>query len=413
VAVDSTSGTIAFYKNNTSQGSISYATSSGDYFAVIADGSSSTSTTYAVNFGQQPFAYTPPTGYKALNTYNLPDSTIVAGNKYMDATLWTGNGTSQSITNAASFKPDLVWAKNRGTTNYNVLTDSVRGVQNQIYSNTTDVEATGSNGLTAFNSNGFSVGTNANWNNNTYAFVGWQWQAGQGTTSTNTAGSITSTVSVNATAGFSIVTYTGNGTSGATVGHGLGVAPKMIIIKKRNASGTSWNVYHASTGNTGALFLEATDAFTASITRFNNTSPTSSVFTLGNASALNNSGDTFVAYGWSEIAGFSKFGSYTGNGSTDGTFCFTGFRPKYVMVKRTDSTGEWIIKDTARDTYNQANKNLYANLSNAEDTYSTVELDILSNGFKLRGTATAQNASGGTYIFMAFAENPQKLALAR
>ena len=408
VALDMDAGTLTFYKNNSSQGT-AYTGLSGTFVPAFGSHNS----TVNANFGQQGFTYSPPTGYKALNTYNLPDSTIVAGNKVMDATLWTGNGTSQTVTNAAAFKPDLVWAKNRGTTNYNVLTDSVRGVQKDIYSNTTDVELTASGGLTAFNSNGFSIGTNANWNNNTYAFVGWQWQAGQGTNTTNTSGSITSTVSVNASAGFSIVTYTGSG-GNDTVGHGLGVAPKMIITKPRNTAGTSWVTGHQSL-NGGVnpwncfLVLNGTGGQTTSTNAWNNTAPTSSVFTSG--SGFVGAGYTMVAYCWAEVAGFSQFGSYTGNGSSDGPFIYTGFRPKFVMVKRTDSTSNWNVTDTSRDLYNPEAQYLQPNTSNAEATF--VLIDGLSNGFKNRSTDAAYNASGGTYIYMAFAENPFRNSLAR
>jgi hypothetical protein len=374
---------------------------------------------FDLNCGQQPFAYTPPTGFKALNTFNLPDSTIKAGNKVMDATLWAGNNASpRAITNTASFKPDLVWIKNRSGTTWNNLIDSVRGVNRDLFSNATNAEALNdtSGTVSAFNSSGFSVSAGSSDSSDVNAtgsnYVGWQWQAGQGSTSSNTSGSITSTVSVNAAAGFSIVTYTGNGTSGATVGHGLGVAPKLIIGKKRSATG-DWTVYHASLGNNLALFLNGIFATDAGAAYWNTTTPTSSVFTLGNQANLNASGATTVAYCWSEIEGFSQFGRYTGNGSTDGPFVYTGFRPKFILTKRSDSTSDWWIQDTTRSTRNAANALLFPNLANTEFTTAGVELDFLSNGFKIRNTNTSNNGSGATIIYACFAENPFKNSLAR
>jgi hypothetical protein len=331
----------------------------------------------------------------------------------MDATLYTGNGSTQTITNAAGFKPDFVWIKNRNNTRYHILTDSVRGTNSQLFSNDTLAQEARTDRLTAFNSNGFNVGSYIDVNGNTDTFVAWQWQAGQGTTSSNTNGSITSSVSVNATAGFSVVTYTGTGAN-ATVGHGLGVAPRMIIVKQRNGTFT-WRVYHASLANTQVLYLSATDAATTETTAWNSTTPTSSVFSVGTSSATNGSTNTYVAYCWSEIDGFSKFGSYTGNGSTDGPFVYTGFRPKFVMMKAssTVANGSWIIKDTGRNTYNVADANLYANLNVAEDATATVYVDLLSNGFKLRGVFNGINESAATYVYMAFAENPFRNSLAR
>jgi hypothetical protein len=339
----------------------------------------------------------------------------------MDATLWAGTDvTPQAITNAATFKPDLVWVKNRTTSGYwNVWFDSVRGAGNQLSSNQTDAElASGSNvagKVSAFNSNGFSLSAGSSSSSSVNGiggnYVGWQWQAGQGSSSSNTNGTITSTVSVNASAGFSVVTWTGTGVNGATVGHGLGVAPSLIIAKSRNAV-NDWVVYSASVGNTAALLLNRTDAISTSALWFNNTSPTSSVFSLGTISALNGSGTTVVAYCWTPIAGFSAFGSYTGNGSADGPFVYLGFRPKFVMIKRTDTSGfSWEISDSSRNPSNVVNLRLFADLSIADNTQD--EYDYVSNGLKVRTTNTNTNASGGTYIYMAFAENPFKNALAR
>lgn len=412
VALDLDAGTITFYNQGVSQG-VAFntglaGTAVTPLFGINNNGSGAKN--WAVNFGQRPFAYTPPTGFVALNTYNLPTSTIVKGNTVMDATLYTGTGASLSVTNTASFKPDLVWVKSRSAATTNKLTDSVRGVTKALSSNSTDAESTDTQGLTAFGSVGFTVGTNTDYNNSGQTYVGWQWQAGQGTTSSNTNGSITSTVSVNATAGFSVVTYTGTGAN-ATVGHGLGVAPSFIVVKQRNDSGTNWLSYHASLGATQGISLDSISATNTSSTYWNNTAPTSSVFSLGTTTNVNRSTGTYVAYCWTPIAGYSAFGSYTGNSSTDGPFVYTGFRPKYLLIRRTDAAASWLVFDSARDTYNAATKFLRTNLADAEATGADVALDFLSNGFKLR--QTSNNINAGTIIYMAFAENPFKNALAR
>jgi hypothetical protein len=409
-AYDLDNGTITAYKNNVSTVTWTGITLGVNYIPSFYVNNSAA---MACNFGQRPFVYTPPSGYKALNTYNLPNSTIVKGNNVMDATTYTGTLLSNNITNTASFKPDLVWVKSRSASTDNKLTDSVRGVTKGLISNTSGAETTDTQGLTAFNSNGFTVGTNTDYNNLTSTYVGWQWQAGQGSTSSNTNGSITSTVSVNATAGCSIVTYTGTG-SNATVGHGLGVAPKFIIVRVRSAS-NDWRTYFASLGNTGGVVLNSSVAFVTDSSYWNNTNPTSSVFSVGTNTGTNANGQTFVAYCWSEIAGFSQFGSYTGNNSIDGPFVYTGFRPKFVLFKAANNASGWQISDSTRSPFNVSAAALFPNVSNAEYTIaSDVAVDFLSNGFKLRGQGGETNYySGGNYIYAAFAENPFKNALAR
>jgi hypothetical protein len=415
VAVDMDAGTITFYKNNTSQ---------GQAFSGIS-GSNFRPTTYlynnasaAINFGQRPFTYTPPSGYVRLNTFNLPDSTIVKGNTVMDATTYTGTGASLSVTNAGAFKPDFVWVKGRSGATDHAWYDSVRGTTKQIESNTQTAETTEATGLTAFGTSGFTVGSLAQMNTSAATYVGWQWQAGQGSTTTGTGtGGITSvTQSVNATAGFSIVTYTGSGSNG-TVTHGLGVAPKMIIVRIRNGTTNNWRVYNSSlTSASYFLYLNGTQPEGSDATLWNSTAPTSSVFSLGTNGDVNASTYNYVAYCWSEIAGFSKFGKYTGNGSSDGTFVYTGFRPKFVMIKSINLSDEnWTIFDTSRNTYNLTDLQLFPNLTNADlnGTARGAVLDLLSNGFKLRGTNGEVNSSSGTYIYMAFAENPFKNANAR
>jgi hypothetical protein len=408
IAFDATAGTLTFYKNNTSQG-VAFSSLTSTYFMAV---DAFNGGGWQANFGQQPFTYTAPSGFVALNTYNLPTSTIVKGNTVMDATLYTGTLLSNAVTNAAAFKPDLVWVKSRSAATDNKLTDSVRGVTKGLISNTTGAETTDTQGLTAFNTNGFTVGTNTDYNNLAATYVAWQWQAGQGSSGSNTNGSITSTVSVNASAGFSVVTYTGTGAN-ATIGHGLGVAPSLIIIKQRSAGATYWATYHSSIGNTSVIYLNDTGAAFASSVYWNNTSPTSSVFTIGTSSYQNTNGSTYVAYCWTPIAGYSAFGSYTGNGSTDGPFVYTGFLPRWVLVKRTDASGtNWDLYDTARNTYNAMDLELFPNSSSAEYNGSRY-FDFLSNGFKPRTSVTDSNASGGTYIYAAFATNPFKNSLAR
>lgn len=410
IAFDATAGTLTFYKNNVSQGTAFTGLTAQYFFAV----GGYNYTQWTANFGQRPFTYTLPTNFVALNTFNLPDSTIVKGNTVMDATLYTGNGSTQTITNAAGFKPDLVWAKARSSASWwHILVDSVRGVGRTLSSNVTNAEiGSGTDLIPTINSNGFNINVspNATVNENGTTYVAWQWQAGQGTTSSNTSGTITSTVSVNASAGFSVVTYTGTGVA-ATVGHGLGVAPSLIIVKRRNST-SNWNVYHASVGATGVLLLNLTDTTATTSVAWNNTAPTSSVFTVGTGNDVNASGGTFVAYCFASIAGFSSFANYTGNGSTDGVFVYTGFRPKFVMIKRTNVADDWYINDTIRDPINVTGLTLLADSSNAEANYSPT-IDILSNGFKVRQSGAGYNASGGNYVYTCWAETPFKNALAR
>ena len=364
----------------------------------------------AVNFGQRAFAYTAPSGFKALVDTNLPAPVVAKPNTVMDVKLYTGNGGTQSIT-GLNFNPDFVWLKSRSSGSYSHnLYDAVRGATKILYSDSTSSENTDANGLTAFNSDGFSLGSTAATNASSTTYVGWAWDAGTSTV-TNTAGSITSQVRANASAGFSVVTYTGNG-SNATVGHGLGIAPSMTIVKVRNRSGDNWLVYHKSlsTPATDYLLLSATSA-SGTLSGYWNGGPTSSVIGLGNYSAINNNGDSYVAYSFAPVSGYSSFGTYVGTGSGEGSFVYTGFKPKWVMCKRSDSTGNWVLVDGVRTPYNVINTNLYPNASNAED--NGFQIDSLSNGFKVRSSGTDGNASGGTYIFAAFAESPFQYSRAR
>jgi hypothetical protein len=414
VALDLDAGTLVFYKNGVSQGT-AFSSLSGTF--AFACSVYSTVTVFA-NFGQQPFAYTPPTGFVALNTFNLPTPTIGAtaattANKYMDATLFTAIASTNTIVNAGGFQPDLVWIKSRNNPQNHYLVDSVRGGTSLLQPNITNAESIYSTPawIISFNSNGFTSSTDSLLSTS-YTYVGWQWRASNATAVTNTAGSITSTVSANTTAGFSIVTYTGTGAN-ATVGHGLGVAPSMVIYKRRSAS-DGWAVYFSSIGATNNLVLQSTAAQQANGNVYwNSTAPTSTVFTAGTDSAVNASTATYVAYCFAQIAGYSAFGSYTGNGSSDGPFIFTGFRPRFVMFKGSSIASNWCMLDSSRNTYNLTDATLQANDSAAELT-NLSDVDFLSNGIKIRDVVTNDtNVSGETYIYMVFAENPFKYANAR
>ena len=419
VAYDADAGTLVFYKNNTSQGT-AFSSLSGTFFPAVSYGSSSGSGSCTINFGQRAFAYTAPSGFKALCTQNLPTPTIGAttatqANKYFDTTLYTGTGSTLAVTNAGGFQPDLVWGKNRTSAVNHGLIDSVRGVSRWLGSNVTDAEGYSPGFyVTAFNSGGFTVGDGSVFNTSGNAYVGWQWKA-NGAGVTNTAGSITSTVSANTTSGFSVVTYTGAGPGNSTVGHGLGVAPSMIIMKNRDRA-IYWIVYTATTGINNFLRLNTTDISTAGTGIWGTSAPTSTVFGGAGTDASNGyiAGEKIVAYCFAPIAGYSAFGSYTGNGSADGPFVYTGFRPAFMMIKFSSTTGDWALWDTKRAPYNAFS--YYwptANTSNAEASNAAYSLDILSNGFKIRGGNDETNLNGQTLIFMAFAESPFKYSLAR
>jgi len=420
VAIDVDNGRIWFGKNNTwVEGSPSAGTGASftNLTGTIFFGVSSVTTGNKVsaNFGQRPLTYTAPTGFSTLNTYNLPASTVPNGAAYMAATLYTGTLLSNTIANtvgSASFQPDLVWIKSRSAATDHKLTDVVRGVTKALISNTTAAETTDVQGLTAFGSTGFTVGTNTDYNNLSATYVAWQWKGG-GTGVSNTNGTITSTVSANTTSGCSVIKYISNGTNGATVGHGLGVAPSLVIVKCTYTGTTqAWAVYHASLGATQYLTLQSLDAATTSSAYWNNTAPSSSVFTIGTSNDvnINSSVYTYAAYCFAAIKGFSAFGSYTGNGSSDGPFVYTGFRPRWLLIKRTDTADQWFAHDTSMNPSNLVNLQLKPNQSSAE---ASTALDIVSNGFKIRNDFTGNNVSAGTYIYAAFAENPFQNALAR
>jgi hypothetical protein len=419
VALDSNSGTLTFYKNGVSQG---VAFSSGLASTLVSPiFGEYNSVSWDINFGQRPFAYTPPTGFKKLNTFNLPDSSIVDGSKNFNTVTYTGqtasstfidNGDGTWSQTGLNFPPDFVWSKSRSGVKSHILQDSVRGPQLYLQSNATSLEASNTQTVRSFDTNGYTIGSTGTFvNESGVSFAAWTWKAG-GTAVSNTDGDITSTVSANPTAGFSVVTYSGSNTVG-TVGHGLGVVPNMIIVKRTNSGTDGWQTYHSSLGNTGLLYLNSTQAVVTGVGTWQSTTPTTTKFYLEIGSGgVNASGGTYVAYCFADVEGYSKIGSYTGNGSADGPFVYTGFKPAFIMFRST-SLCNWVIVDTARSTYNVIDDSLYPNTNGAEITTIT-DVDFLSNGFKWRGVlANETNASGQTYIYMAFAENPFKNSLAR
>ena len=328
---------------------------------------------------------------------------------FFQCTLYTGNGSNDlSITNSGNsdLQPDWVWIKQRDSRDH-FLFDSVRGVLQYVASNTDAAESTLSDGLKSFNSNGFTIDDGVGINQNNDPHVSWNWKAG--TSFTNDAsstgiGATDSAGSVNETAGFSVCTYTGVGGTSTTIKHGLSTAPTVMLIKNRS-SDKDWGVYHQGIGNTHRLYLNLTDAATSAIGTFRNTSPTSSIFTVGDHASVNTSGNNYVAYIFSERQGHSKFGSYTGNANVDGTFVYTGFKPALIIFKNADSgSADWVLYDNKRDGFNSNNIALYPNASAGDDTGN--DPDILSNGFKQRATGSDRNGNGENIIYMAFAENP-------
>jgi hypothetical protein len=395
-------------------------------FGNCTNGSSSSSAGAQFNFGNPSFTissgnsdangygnfeYSPNDGtydYLALCTQNLATAlspTIDDGSEYFNTVLYTGTSTTDRTVTGIGFQPDFTWFKGRTPSAIDhALFDSNRGATKILSSNNANVEITVSESLKSFDSDGVTLGNDLGdygVNNSARTYALWSWKSNAGSTSSNTDGSITSTVQANTTAGFSIVTYTGTG-SVATVGHGLGKAPAMMIFKNRDAGGNYWRVYHQSLGATKNLVLNGTFAQLTETAKFNDTEPTSSVFTVGNDNDTNASSQNILSYCFAEIEGYSKFGSFTGNSNSDNVYIHLGFRPSFFMYKVTDTTGNWIITDSARDSYNYADKQIYPNLSNAESSVGSIySMDLLSSGVKIRNSGVS-----GNHIYMAFAENP-------
>ena len=408
IAFDADAGTLTFYKNGTTQGTAFTGLTSGPYFPALSDAASLYNTTIAINFGQQPFKY-PLAGYKSLCSTNLPTPAVADGSTAMDVVTWTGTGGTQTFT-GLEFSPDLIWHKIRSISGGHQLYDSVRGATNRLDSSSTAAEST-VNGVSSFTSDGWVT---SGGNNNGENYVSWTWDAGSSTVS-NTDGTITSQVRANPTAGFSVVSYTGTGSAG-TVGHGLAKTPGMIILKSRD-SADAWPVWHKSfsSATNNFLQLEKTDSIGTVSNYWNSSAPDATTFGLGAGGFAHNlSGDGHIAYCFAPVEGYSAFGSYTGNGSADGPFVYTGFRPRWVLLKCSSTGGanySWRIWDASRDTYNAALKELFPNLSSSEGAAGP--FDILSNGFKLRDSFSGRNENGATYIYAAFAEHPFKTSRAR
>ena len=427
VAFDADIGKVTFYKNNVLQAYIASLASSTYLFL-----SGDFDTVCASNFGQDSsfagnktpqgnsdangigdFYYAPPAGFLALCTANLPEPSIspaddASPQDHFNTVLWTGDGNEPRSITGVGFQPDFVWSKRRDASAVHLLADAVRGADTTLSTEIANAEEVGGTywgHYNSFDADGFTVDgvETLGLNNSSSTYVAWNWKASNATAVSNTAGTITSQVSANPTAGFSIVSF--SPTALGTVGHGLSAAPELLILKSRSVS--SWYIWHESFGATDWMTLNTTNAkATGSTTLWNNMVPTASVFGTGDWAP-----EAMIAYCFSGVEGYSKFGSYTGNGSTNGPFVYTGFRPAFVFGKDSSSTNNWFIFDSVRDTYNVAGKILRPNLSDAE-LDSPPRIDLLSNGFKVR-SAALPNDSGQTYIYMAFAENPFKYANAR
>jgi hypothetical protein len=417
VALDLDNGKIYWSINGTFQNSGDPAGGTGEAYssisgtfapAVAVDYGTGTSRLIA-NFGQSSFQNTPPAGFKALNSSNLPAPSIVDGTAHFNATAYTGNGSSgHSITNDANsgnFQPDMLFIGPRSNGDNHVMWDVARGVTQRLKINEDSAEDTDGTAQLTFETDGFDLDTtDPNFNGSGRTYVAWQWKTQGGAGSSNTDGSInTTTTSLNSTSKFSVSTYTGTG-SNATIGHGLGTAPTVVWIKRRDSS-AGWAVYHSGLASTSKyLKLNNTDAEASSSSYWNTTAPTSSVISIGTDDAVNASSGTYVAYAFAEVEGYSKFSKFTGNGSTDGAFIYTGFKPACVIIKRFNSTGDWVIIDNQRVGLNPDNNDLDINNKDGEGTNDYI--DILANGFKCRSSDSNVNADSSTYVVMAFAEMP-------
>ena len=428
IALDCDNSTISFYRNGISLGSSQSIPANKTYAFAITPYQWQATSTGTANFGQKPFRFPPPAGFQPLALANTPRPTIVRPDQFVGVTTYSGNDGTQSIN--IGFKPDFVWSKGRNNTSNHLLMDTVRGGNKVLITDVTDSEYTGSY-IQSFNTNGYTINsTSSGLNASGYTYVNWAWKAGGNSNTYNindvgyatasaaglTAGSITPTgASVNTKSGFSIVRYTGTGAN-ATVPHGLGRKPSLTIIKNLDDA-SSWPVFtDIIDGSMDQLYLDTTDAKSdqAGLSALSSTT-----FSILSGSGSGASTKRYVAYVWAEIPGFSKFGSYTGNASADGPFVFTGFRPRWIIIKcssTSNSYTNWDINDSARNTYNAVDNTLCANLSDAENSANIggQPLDFLANGFKIRqATSSSKNLNNATYIYAAFAENPFQYARAR
>ena len=362
--------------------------------------------------GNGVFKYAPPSGFLALCSKNLPEPTIPEGDKHFRPIIYTGDGNSNLEISDLDFQPDFVWIKRRDGSNSNQLFDALRGATKELLSNTNSQESTESNALKSFDNDGFTVGDNGGVNTSGGLHVAWCWNAG-GSTATNNDGSISSQVRANQTSGFSIVTYTGNGNN-ATVGHGLGVKPTFVIAKRRSGGNSDWFTFiDNNLGSTKNTRLNLTDSPFTTANIWNNTDPTSSVVNIGVSSAINNNGDNYVMYCFNSVEGYQAIGRYVGNGSSQGTFINTGFRPAFVLVRRIDSTGNWILVDQARNPANPVDERLRAESSNSRNTSYRFAY-FFSNGFQLQDQYDGSwNNDGSSYFYLAIARHPQKTSNAR
>jgi len=418
VMFDATAGELRFAKNGTilnSGNPASTGLTSGPYLPIVSLNGNSMQG--EINFGQMPFKYSVPSGYKTLCSQNLPTPTIDKGSDYFDISLYTGNGGGQTVS-GLGFSPDLVWMKSRTNADNHSIFDTVRGPQKGMHTNLTSAEFDDASTLNGFTTDGYTLAGHAVTNANNANYVGWAWDTDSSTV-TNSDGTITSYVRANTTAGFSIISYTGTGSNG-TIGHGLGKAPGFVILKGRNFV-DNWRVHHKDLHATNAyqyyLMLESTNAISGQSNNFMTGNPDSSTIKLSTDSAINGSGRTMIAYAFAEIEGYSSIGTYTGNANANGPFVYTGFRPRWVMHKRYDTgganVGDWRIWDTARDIDNDAQELLFPGGNGAGATNAAHGLDILSNGFKFRTADSNINANGGSYVYMAFAEHPFATSRAR
>jgi hypothetical protein len=393
VALDLEGGTIEFFKNGTSQG-VAFSDLAGKIWTPThGDASNADQPVTNLITNLNSFNYTPPTGFKPLNAANLPKPKIINGGNYFNAVTYTGNGGTQSIT-GVGFQPDLVWIKQRNGSAQNFLYDTVRGAGNDLRSDSNAAESFFSNTLQSFDNDGFTVGDSSGINTSGDTFVAWCWKKG-------------------VTPGFDIVGYTGDGTQGATVDHGLGTKPAIVLVKNRDDT-DGWVMYHQALplGAEQFLTLDLNATARDQTNIWDDTEPNATEFTIGDSSAVNTNGEDYIAYVWSEVPGFSRFGLYEGNGSSEGPFVWCGFRPAVVIIKNTNTQTNWVIKDRVRSPYNDVSDTLFPDVT-ADENDNIALMDFLSNGFKLRGTSTNTNVAGENFAFMAFAENPFKYSNAR